>query len=580
MARQATPDIFKDALATAKAIQDDVKLIMGEPGQGGAPVDVDLDLIDDNPYQPRLTYDEAALQELADSIAANGLVQPVSGRRKSDGRYELEQGHRRLRAFRLLRAKGEGEYQRIPMFVRQVADFDLAMRAWAENHDREGITAIEEAQWIQRMMTDFGLSQAEMAKRLSKSAATVANKLRLLRAPENVQALVVAGSITERQVSAMMPFYDLPEEAQGRTGRHYYNINEILRGAQTGASSDSIRKNVDALVEICTRDVEGAPWAAVDLGIDGAQSALCTKCPQRVMRSGKDRCPILACYQAKASAWNGRALAEIVAATGIPAAPDRDHMKYNEYQQFYGDDRRIAQEHGFAKPPICDRLRVRSSSEGLQAEGATDTEIICLYGADGKCGCLAKIRRELMKDGKARWKRFRTQTQEALTEALSAPTPDTLRLIAGHMASWDKRDNVASMPIEDVVRSIVDVLIKSAMPYDVEKKSDAGEKAMADLLARAFITPPWAPLDAEGINHRFDEIQAWLDDFMDPGDGLPTPESMRAILDELNQLHDASLGHFETHIAMNLSRHYQSLWPQAIALNDRIDRSYVNQPSV
>lgn len=537
MARQATPNLLAEAVDATP--RDDVRLIMGEPGQGGAPVDVDLDLIDDNPYQPRLTYDEAALQELADSIAANGLVQPVSGRRKSDGRYELEQGHRRLRAFRLLRAKHEGEHQRIPMFVRTVADFDLAMRAWAENHDREGITAIEEAQWIQRMMTDFDLSQAVMAKRLGKSAATVANKLRLLRAPEEVRDAVAAGEISERQAASLMPIFDLPPEALQRAqsdgGGYGYRIGDLLKQAKDGHSSDSLRERADIVIRNATLLLKGEPWTTTDFGIGDVRSRLCTSCTERVMHRNEERCSVQTCFQIKKQAWNDYQLAALVEAAGVPAMPVS--ASYNEYHSFWGEDRRIAEEHGLNKPPLCDRLRVARGNDGLLVPGVEGGKFICYHRGD-KCRCLTNIKRELSKDAKGRWKRIREQTKDALAAALSAPTPDTIRLLAGFYASYDKRDEVASWRMEDVVAIIVKALMEQAQPHEPEKRIDEAQTAMANLLARAYITPPWsmyaamapAPDPLQQMRDRVELIRTWIGS-QTVKHGAPSQEELQRIAD-------------------------------------------------
>lgn len=401
MTRQTTPTILA-ALDAANAIQDDVALIFAPAtdilaGQPVAVQQVELDLIDDNPYQPRLTYDEAALQELADSIAANGLVQPVSGRRKSDGRYELEQGHRRLRAFRLLRAKHEGEFQRIPMFVRTVADFDLAMRAWAENHDREGITAIEEAQWIQRMMTDFDLSQAEMAKRLGKSPATLSNKLRLLRLPADTQAAIADNNISERQAAAIVSVFDVPADIRQRAEQQYdsrLRPSSIIKDALAGVSSDELRKRAGDMVRFHAAAIGDEPWYKIEFGenVPPFEASRCQQCINALKRdngvfcTGPDQC-----RTNKTQRFALEDLYEAATGIGLPAAGSLAHGAYTRMDEY--DTRTTLRRlldgdgcpHGllqlmWVKPQ--NRRGLRPYPQFPQAE------VVCNHGAGKKCRCV------------------------------------------------------------------------------------------------------------------------------------------------------------------------------------------------
>ncbi|MBQ1288937.1 MAG: ParB/RepB/Spo0J family partition protein, partial [Erysipelotrichaceae bacterium] len=139
---------------------------------------IDLKLIRPNRSQPRLAFYEKPLQELADSIKENGLLQPIVVRRSGEG-YELIAGERRYRAHELL------GYPTIEAIVLEKNDDESADLALIENMQREGLSAIEEARAMQHILETRNLTQAELAKRLGYRLSTVANKLRLLRlAPE------------------------------------------------------------------------------------------------------------------------------------------------------------------------------------------------------------------------------------------------------------------------------------------------------------------------------------------------------------------------------------------------------------
>ncbi len=134
-----------------------------------------------NPNQPRRTFDEEALQELADSIREHGVISPITLKQNEDGTYMIIAGERRYRA-----AKMAGLYD-IPAYVRTAKDEQVMEWALIENIQRENLDAIEIALAYQRLMDDYELTQEQMADRVGKKRATVANYLRLLKLPAEVQ---------------------------------------------------------------------------------------------------------------------------------------------------------------------------------------------------------------------------------------------------------------------------------------------------------------------------------------------------------------------------------------------------------
>jgi len=150
-----------------------------------------------NPAQPRRVFEQAGLQELAQSIAEYGVLQPLTVRRTAGG-LELVAGERRLRAARLA---GLSE---VPCIVVAVTPEQSGMLALVENLQRRDLDFIEEAEGLARLMRLYGLSQEQAAQRVGKSQSAVANKLRLLRLPPEVLASLRAGGLTERHARALL----------------------------------------------------------------------------------------------------------------------------------------------------------------------------------------------------------------------------------------------------------------------------------------------------------------------------------------------------------------------------------------
>jgi ParB family transcriptional regulator, chromosome partitioning protein len=157
-----------------------------------------IDLIDRNPYQTRTHVDEPALRELADSITATGVLQPITVRAIPGGRYQLIAGERRW-----LASQRAGK-STVPSIVRQVSNEQAMEMTIVENLQREDLNSIEQARAFDRLSREFGLTQEQMAQRTGKDRSSVANFLRLLRLPEPVQNLVETNQITFGHAKALM----------------------------------------------------------------------------------------------------------------------------------------------------------------------------------------------------------------------------------------------------------------------------------------------------------------------------------------------------------------------------------------
>lgn len=162
--------------------------------------EIEVEQVRPNPEQPRVKFDDEGLQELAASIKEKGIVQPIIVRRVN-GEFELIAGERRLRATKL------AGLERIPAYIADVSDGSEALElALIENLQREDLNALEEADGFRRLSEHYGLTQEEISQRVGKSRAAVANTLRLLNLPRDVQNSLRSGQITAGHARAILSF--------------------------------------------------------------------------------------------------------------------------------------------------------------------------------------------------------------------------------------------------------------------------------------------------------------------------------------------------------------------------------------
>ena len=172
------------------------------PAAEGTPSRLALDQLVAGVYQPRTRMDEGALYELAESIKAQGIMQPILVRRLADGpnagKYEIIAGERRFRASKL------AGLTEVPVLVRDVPDESAAAMALIENIQREDLNPLEEAQGIRRLTVDFGLTHEQAAQAVGKSRSAASNLLRLLQLTEPVQTMLMAGDIDMGHARALL----------------------------------------------------------------------------------------------------------------------------------------------------------------------------------------------------------------------------------------------------------------------------------------------------------------------------------------------------------------------------------------
>lgn len=163
----------------------------------GAIAEIALELITPNPFQPRLKFKQDALEELAASIARDGLVQPITVRPLPDGRFQIIAGERRWRAAQIAGMRS------VPAYIREVADRELGELALVENLQREDLNPIEAAFGYRTLMKQQNLTQSELAQLLCKGRSTIANTLRLLELSEDLQEMVYNEQLTEGHARAI-----------------------------------------------------------------------------------------------------------------------------------------------------------------------------------------------------------------------------------------------------------------------------------------------------------------------------------------------------------------------------------------
>ena len=217
----------------------------------GAQYEIDINLIDPNPRQPRTVFDPDALQELVASIKEIGILQPPVVR-KSGARYELIMGERRLRAAKIAGLKA------IPVIIRQTPNNELLREALIENIHRSQLNALEEGAAYSQLLNDFNCTQEELAQKLSRSRTVITNTMRLLNLPTSVQQKVAAGTISAGHARALLGLSDQNAieklanriVAEGLSVRTVEEIIAISKPTSKKKSSGSTKKSSPELKEL------------------------------------------------------------------------------------------------------------------------------------------------------------------------------------------------------------------------------------------------------------------------------------------------------------------------------------------
>lgn len=172
-------------------------IISNEPLGKNKLFDLDVDSIHPNPYQPRKAFQKNALQQLADSMRVEGIIQPIVVYKK-DGKYFLVVGERRWRAAQLLK------WEKIPALIKEFSDNDIMAKALVENIQREELNAIEVAEGIEALISQSGQGQQETAERLGMNRTTLSNFLRLLKLPASIKEAIIQEKLDQGHARALL----------------------------------------------------------------------------------------------------------------------------------------------------------------------------------------------------------------------------------------------------------------------------------------------------------------------------------------------------------------------------------------
>lgn len=216
----------------------------GVKTQGSSTInEIPLSDIDANPNQPRREFDAAALQELADSITQIGIIQPITLRQMPSGRYQIVAGERRWRASQL------AGLSTIPAYIRTIADENVMEMALVENIQREDLNDIEIALAYQHLLEGEGMTQDKVAKRVGKSRTAVANYLRLLKLPAQVQMALQNNEVDQGHARALLSLDSPSAQIKlfndvKRNGYSVRKVEEMVQMMKQGESLQNVRQKM------------------------------------------------------------------------------------------------------------------------------------------------------------------------------------------------------------------------------------------------------------------------------------------------------------------------------------------------
>lgn len=234
-------------------------------------IQLPVNQIQANRFQPRYVFDEEKIKELAQTIEIHGMIQPIVVRKTDEGGYEIIAGERRWRAVQLLK------WDNVSAIIRNMTDTETASVALIENLQREELTVVEEANAYQRLLEMHSLTQEALAQRLGKSQSTIANKLRLLKLPQAVQNALLQKDITERHARALIKLKDenIQLDVLEQILEHSLNVKEtehliqrIFEPKEKEKAKRPKQKGVSKDIRIAMNTIRQSLTMVSDTGID------------------------------------------------------------------------------------------------------------------------------------------------------------------------------------------------------------------------------------------------------------------------------------------------------------------------
>lgn len=228
---------------------------------------INIDYIVPNTSQPRTHFDNEAINELAQSIKENGLIQPIVVRPIELGQYEIVAGERRYRACQ------KAMMSTIPCIVQDYDDVTLAQVAIIENIQRENLTPIEEAQAYMKLIETYGYTQSEIANKVGKKQSTIANKLRLLNLPQKIQDAVKNREITERHARALLSLPDASSQIKTlnkvmKQGLNVKQTEELIQKDKKDKIKKAPKRGISQHIKLAINTVKQAVDMVHKTGID------------------------------------------------------------------------------------------------------------------------------------------------------------------------------------------------------------------------------------------------------------------------------------------------------------------------
>lgn len=236
-------------------------------------MEIPIDNIVPNPYQPRRVFSQSALEELSESIKVYGILQPITVRIKNNDEYELIAGERRLRASKL------AGLDTIPVIINNMSDESSAVLALLENLQREDLNFIEEAMGYENLIKEYGFTQQQLAEKLGKNQSTIANKIRILRLPTDIKIKLVENSLTERHARALLklPSEELMREVLDKVIKTDLNVKktekliaDILENLKQPKGSEDKKQTVKGIMgmRIYLNTIKQAYEAITNTGLE------------------------------------------------------------------------------------------------------------------------------------------------------------------------------------------------------------------------------------------------------------------------------------------------------------------------
>jgi ParB/RepB/Spo0J family partition protein len=560
---------------------------------------VPLEQIDDNPFQERQDYTDVG--ELAGRIYAAktsypdtfGLMQVPRGRLVADDellvptanldqeewlladkgrnkllpgwRVQLAFGHRRKRAFDHIvndPAMYDGHYYHMPIHIDDLDDDQMLNAVWSENRERKDISAVEEARLLARKLERVraeGGSQRDVADEWGLARSTVANRLRLLELPADIQEYLHTGKISERQALALLPIYQLPAAAQEtlkqKAAANYYlkSIDDIVDRAIDGSSSDSLREWTDVAITAALSPLDGKTFPPAEQIAEGnpdVRQSHCPGCEMIVKRGGVEFCGDKACFDTKADSWRGYLIGLAQTKNSGLKALDENKVSLWEVEDFGYVSQESGQEIITAGCPR-DSLRLYYDpvrEGGIRAGGVPEVRVVC--AKNGRpCYCLQAKEREAraeqppdpaeVAEKEAKKQLEQTIVQPAVDElakALANMEPEAWRVVLKKM-TYGLQENSLNGDWDKLIRHVARRAVSQSIPWHGWEHLDKARDAIDAALEPAGIAPAYPELTPEdltpGIRRRFARVNGWIDDLTK---NQPTAAALRGNIENLERI--------------------------------------------